>query len=284
MSEQAQDAAGEHTERQCRICLDGEDPDLGRLIRPCLCRGTISFVHTECLNVWRRTSPSANAFFKCPQCGYEYRVARTRAFGMAENTIFLAMLSGLFFVVTVIAASFVSTYFMDADRNNSNSWWYSSLSVASELIGAALRILQEENILPSDRGSRSRSRSAAGSKSPPSGNMPPNPSTQKPAARGSQGKQGILAWLIRRFLLGLPVVSVGSLFHIFTAGLLGPLHWVTQLRNRRRTEGGRDVASLVIVGLILYGAIKALLKVYEVTTYMAKRILTKTEDRILEVG
>jgi hypothetical protein len=27
---------------QCRICLDGQDPDLGRLIRPCLCRGTVS--------------------------------------------------------------------------------------------------------------------------------------------------------------------------------------------------------------------------------------------------
>lgn len=39
----AQDsAAGE--ERQCRICLDGVDaePELGRLIRPCLCRGSIS--------------------------------------------------------------------------------------------------------------------------------------------------------------------------------------------------------------------------------------------------
>ena len=28
--------------KQCRICLDGEDAELGRLIRPCLCRGSIS--------------------------------------------------------------------------------------------------------------------------------------------------------------------------------------------------------------------------------------------------
>ena len=32
----------ERDERQCRICLDGPDPELGRLIRPCLCRGSIS--------------------------------------------------------------------------------------------------------------------------------------------------------------------------------------------------------------------------------------------------
>jgi hypothetical protein len=29
-------------EKTCRICLDGADPDLGRLFRPCLCKGTIS--------------------------------------------------------------------------------------------------------------------------------------------------------------------------------------------------------------------------------------------------
>lgn len=31
-------------EKQCRICLDGADaePQLGKLIRPCLCKGSIS--------------------------------------------------------------------------------------------------------------------------------------------------------------------------------------------------------------------------------------------------
>ena len=32
----------EQHQPQCRICLDGPDPDLGRLIRPCLCSGTVS--------------------------------------------------------------------------------------------------------------------------------------------------------------------------------------------------------------------------------------------------
>ena len=37
------DAESEPT-RQCRICFDGEDsvPELGRLIRPCLCKGSMS--------------------------------------------------------------------------------------------------------------------------------------------------------------------------------------------------------------------------------------------------
>lgn len=29
-------------EKQCRICFESEDESLGRLIRPCLCRGSIS--------------------------------------------------------------------------------------------------------------------------------------------------------------------------------------------------------------------------------------------------
>lgn len=36
MSDETEDS------KQCRICLDGEVPELGRLIRPCLCKGSIS--------------------------------------------------------------------------------------------------------------------------------------------------------------------------------------------------------------------------------------------------
>jgi hypothetical protein len=28
-------------EKQCRICFEGEDPVMGRLIRPCLCKGSV---------------------------------------------------------------------------------------------------------------------------------------------------------------------------------------------------------------------------------------------------
>jgi hypothetical protein len=41
---------------QCRICLDGPDPDLGRLIRPCLCSGTVS-VRQAFPTVPARTNP-----------------------------------------------------------------------------------------------------------------------------------------------------------------------------------------------------------------------------------
>jgi len=90
---------------QCRICFDGPDQELGRLIRPCLCKGSISVgltqtiiditshllpflpqhVHVKCLQKWRTTSASREAFWVCPQCHYRYHFARTRVSGLATN-------------------------------------------------------------------------------------------------------------------------------------------------------------------------------------------------------
>ena len=47
---------------QCRVCFDGPDQELGRLIRPCLCRGSISV----CLSTDRHQSqavfPTSSSF------------------------------------------------------------------------------------------------------------------------------------------------------------------------------------------------------------------------------
>ncbi|KAH9858083.1 zf-C3HC4-domain-containing protein [Lenzites betulinus] len=91
MSDEAEDS------KQCRICLDGEAPELGRLIRPCLCKGSISYVHVKCLQRWRNTSASGSAFYACPQCGYHYHFARTRVLGIATNPVVVAALSSLLF-------------------------------------------------------------------------------------------------------------------------------------------------------------------------------------------
>jgi hypothetical protein len=46
------------TEKQCRICLDGlaAEGELGRLIRPCLCKGSISVSSKPRINVLMLTS------------------------------------------------------------------------------------------------------------------------------------------------------------------------------------------------------------------------------------
>lgn len=53
---------------ECRICFYG--PSEGRLITPCLCKGTIQYIHMTCLQRWR--SQSVRAYTACTQCLYSY--------------------------------------------------------------------------------------------------------------------------------------------------------------------------------------------------------------------
>lgn len=47
----------------CRICFsdDTQDPDLGKLLSPCRCRGTSRYVHQGCLARWRAASANSGA-------------------------------------------------------------------------------------------------------------------------------------------------------------------------------------------------------------------------------
>lgn len=86
--------------RQCRICLETVQPtfnvpsqvfpgflqssnvvyedDSGRLIRPCMCKGSSKYVHAGCLQQWRHADPSYGRrnYWQCPTCGFKYRLAR----------------------------------------------------------------------------------------------------------------------------------------------------------------------------------------------------------------
>ncbi|CAE6434279.1 unnamed protein product [Rhizoctonia solani] len=108
-------------EKQCRICLAGaeEEAELGRLISPCLCRGSIRYVHVNCLKQWRTTSQSRSAFWSCPQCGFKYALARTRAVGLANSPVVLSTASVILFTIIVLLSSFLVTYFApDAEALN----------------------------------------------------------------------------------------------------------------------------------------------------------------------
>lgn len=55
----------EHT---CRICMEE-----GTLISPCLCKGTMKYVHAYCLTTWRNMNPSSSSYTTCDQCKYTYQ-------------------------------------------------------------------------------------------------------------------------------------------------------------------------------------------------------------------
>ncbi|KAJ1619713.1 hypothetical protein T492DRAFT_1083697 [Pavlovales sp. CCMP2436] len=56
--------------RQCRICLDVEaQPDL---ISPCMCAGSVRWVHRRCLDEWRAQGIRPSAFDQCELCQFTY--------------------------------------------------------------------------------------------------------------------------------------------------------------------------------------------------------------------
>ena len=58
----------------CRICFAGAD--VGRLVSPCLCSGSMRFVHLDCLSEWRRRSANPKSHYQCENCLYRYSFRR----------------------------------------------------------------------------------------------------------------------------------------------------------------------------------------------------------------
>lgn len=74
-------------ERTCRICLDSEG---GKLISPCLCKGTMKYVHATCLDTWRHTKTQTSpSYFQCDQCLYKYNFHRTTLVNLLRMSLFL---------------------------------------------------------------------------------------------------------------------------------------------------------------------------------------------------
>ena len=87
----------------CRICYAGAEA--GRLFSPCLCSGTMAFVHVHCLNEWRAQSVNPKSIFQCDQCGYQYRTERTRAAAALQSELCIWLASTLLVGATVALAA-----------------------------------------------------------------------------------------------------------------------------------------------------------------------------------
>ncbi|XP_036342500.1 uncharacterized protein LOC118751793 [Rhagoletis pomonella] len=55
----------------CRICHNSENPE--RLVSPCLCKGSLTYVHIHCLERWISTSRST----VCELCQFQYNTVQT---------------------------------------------------------------------------------------------------------------------------------------------------------------------------------------------------------------
>lgn len=118
--------------RQCRICLESvpptfdaadgglfgsrprvryisEDPELGRLMSPCRCKGSQRYVHEGCLQAWRQAAPlSDRNFWHCPTCGFQYRMSRLRWASWLSNRLTRLVLTLIVLFTVVFLLGFVA--------------------------------------------------------------------------------------------------------------------------------------------------------------------------------
>ncbi|KAF1351411.1 hypothetical protein BDV97DRAFT_369049 [Delphinella strobiligena] len=125
--------------RTCRICLETvlptfhppseslpgflqssspsvtyESEDGGRLLRPCLCKGTQKYVHEGCLTAWRLQNPMEKRnYWQCPTCKYNYRLERMTWGRLISSTASQVALTLAIFVV----ATFLLGFFADPILN-----------------------------------------------------------------------------------------------------------------------------------------------------------------------
>ncbi|CAI2183089.1 7113_t:CDS:2 [Funneliformis geosporum] len=101
-------------DKMCRICFAGseEEDNLGRLISPCQCKGTMRYVHVECLNHWRLQSQKQTSFFQCDECKYKYAFRRTTMAKFATNEFILTLVTLSLFAICVFLGGFLAKFFL----------------------------------------------------------------------------------------------------------------------------------------------------------------------------
>jgi len=95
--------------RPPRVVYESSEPELGRLISPCKCKGSSRYVHEGCLRQWRMAAPSRDRnYWKCPTCGYQYRLERLYYASMIQSLPSQVVLTILVFIVAMFITGFIA--------------------------------------------------------------------------------------------------------------------------------------------------------------------------------
>jgi len=95
--------------RVCRICFGGANEVLesGKLISPCKCKGSMKYVHVNCLNEWRLASANKASYYQCDQCKYKYHFQRTKFAKVLSNKLFIFLITILITYLYIFFTGFL---------------------------------------------------------------------------------------------------------------------------------------------------------------------------------
>jgi hypothetical protein len=113
-----------------RVTYESSDPALGRLLRPCKCKGSSRYVHEGCLKSWRYADPdyAKRNYWQCPTCGFQYRLERMRwgqwiSSPLAQIVLTLIILLFAMFLLGFVADPIINLYVDPYDTIFSAQFW-----------------------------------------------------------------------------------------------------------------------------------------------------------------
>ena len=92
------------------VTYESSDPEAGRLIRPCKCKGSSRYVHEGCLQAWRHADPGYGKrnYWQCPTCGFRYRLERMRWGRWISSTLAQVVLTTIIFITALFFLGFIA--------------------------------------------------------------------------------------------------------------------------------------------------------------------------------
>jgi RING-variant domain len=93
-----------------RVSYVSLDPQAGRLIRPCKCKGSSRYVHEGCLQAWRHADRrySRRTFWECPTCGFRYKLERMRYARWISSTFTQILLTLVIMFIAIFIFGFIA--------------------------------------------------------------------------------------------------------------------------------------------------------------------------------
>ncbi|KXS21140.1 hypothetical protein M427DRAFT_51412 [Gonapodya prolifera JEL478] len=236
----------------CRICFQSRDDEPEkRLISPCKCKGSMRYVHLECLNEWREKSQKKESFYECDQCKYRYRFQRTFWAKMVMNELVLFLVTFTLFSLLVFLSGFAAKLVL--------RYWVLD-SPEDITAGVPLRVETEDD---DDWLYRTL----------------------------SFGPESLALTNIdfSHFLAGAFLVGVFASIQVFLSFLTSPFPEWNYAGGRWSLGGGGGARStsrlglVIVVVVVLFGMVRTLVKIYGAVKDFSRRGLQVVESAILSV-
>ncbi|GJN91456.1 hypothetical protein Rhopal_004479-T1 [Rhodotorula paludigena] len=252
-------------DRLCRICFDGEDEELGKLFSPCLCRGTSRYVHSVCLERWRKAAANPLAFYECGQCRYKYQFRRSSLAKAVTNP-------NLFVSDHILVGEGIREAVHFVEHQLEESRWAAGRDYT---LHKAVHDRADDG--ESSTSYRRVNTAAAERARQKTGQAPPKPS--------------FVVRAIMHATKGSALLGIVSVFYTYIAAtFVSPLG--RTLFRALRPAGGRrraadraaSMSQAVVIFLIVIGILRSIRTVYRGVRWLTKQVLSRIEDLVIEVN